>query len=79
MKQYYKKIENQGKEQEAKCKKLLKEGNKNRALIALKHKKFMEKELDKVNGAEMLLQETINGIEQAKQDINVMEAMKTGN
>jgi len=41
----------------------LKEGNKNRALIALKHKKFMEKELDKVNGAEMLLQETINGIE----------------
>ena len=45
-------------------------------MIALKHKKFMEKELDKVDGAEMLIQQTINGIEQAQQDVNVVEAMK---
>ena len=48
---------------DAKCRRLAKEGNKNRALIALKHKKLMVKELDKIAGAEMLLQETANAIE----------------
>ena len=58
-------------EQLEKVKRLAKEGNKQRAMIALKHKKFMEKELEKVEGAELVLQQAVQGIEQAQQDVNV--------
>ena len=65
-------------EQDAKIRKLAKEGSKSRAIIALKHKKFMIKEQDKVAGAELLLTQTAQGIEAAKADLNVFEAMKQG-
>ena len=47
-------------------------------MICLKHKKFINKELEKVDGAELLLQKTILGIEQAQADIQVFEALKLG-
>jgi ribosomal protein S8 len=54
----------------------VKEKNKQRALIALKHKKFIEKELEKAMGAQVLLEETIKNIESAQMDVNIYEAMK---
>ena len=47
-------------------------------MIALKHKKFLEKELDKANGAESMLQQTIQNIESAQIDVVVFEALKKG-
>ena len=64
--------------QNAKIQEHLREKNKQRALIALKHRKFMEKELDKAYGAQSLLQQTISNIESAQMDVNVYEAMKKG-
>jgi hypothetical protein len=40
------------KDQDAKVKEHLKTKSKARALIALKHKKFLQKELDKADGAQ---------------------------
>jgi len=48
-------LENQEKEATTKIKTLLKEGQKNRALITLKQKKFLEKELEKAAGAQVML------------------------
>ena len=42
----------------------------------MKHKKFMMKEQEKVMGAEVMLTETANAIEQAQADVKVFEAMK---
>ena len=64
--------------QQEKISQYLKEKNKQRALIALKHKKFIEKELDKAMGAQVLLEETIKNIESAQMDVNIYEAMKKG-
>ena len=64
--------------QQQKISEYLKEKNKQRALIALKHKKFIEKELDKAMGAQVLLEETIKNIESAQMDVNIYEAMKQG-
>ena len=36
----------------------------------------MLKEVEKIDGAEMLLQQTINGIESAQADVQIFEAMK---
>ncbi len=47
-------------------------------MIALKHKKFMEKELDKAYAAQTLMEQTIRNIESAQSDVNVYEAMKQG-
>mmetsp|Transcript_30262 Transcript_30262/g.41028 ORF Transcript_30262/g.41028 Transcript_30262/m.41028 type:complete len:132 (-) Transcript_30262:131-526(-) len=38
----------------------------------------MEKEIEKTNGAQITLQETLNGIESAQADINIMAALKKG-
>ena len=57
---------------------MVKDKQKQRALIALKHKKFLEKELDKADGAITMLQQTIQNIESALVDIEVMEALKQG-
>ena len=64
--------------QQEKISQYLKDKNKQRALIALKHKKFIEKELDKAMGAQVLLEETIKNIESAQMDVNIYEAMKKG-
>ena len=39
----------------------------------------MQKELDKIDGAELVLAESIHGVEQAQADVNVAKALKTGN
>ena len=64
--------------QKTRIQEFLKEKNKQRALIALKHRKFIEKELDKAFGAQSMLQQAISNIESAQMDVNVYEAMKKG-
>ena len=59
LQQYAKKMDNQIKEQDAKIRRLAKEGSKVRAVIALKHKKYLISEQDKVSGAELLLVKTV--------------------
>lgn len=65
-------------QQNVKIKDFLKDKAKQRALIALKHKKFLEKEIDKATGAQQMLMQTINNIESAQMDVNVMDALKVG-
>ena len=56
MKDYRKKIETQAQQQDSKARELGKAGQKSRAIIALKHKKFMLKELEKVDNATFFIQ-----------------------
>jgi len=49
----------------AKIKDYMKSGEKQRALLVLKKKKFIVKEMEKSDGAMLLLQQTMNGIESA--------------
>ena len=51
IKTYREKLENQEKEAMEKAKDLVKAGEKNRALIHLKKKKFLGKEMEKADGA----------------------------
>ena len=44
----------------------------------MKHKKFIEKELDKAFAAQHLLEQSIRNIESAAMDVQVYEAMKKG-
>ena len=55
---------------------LAKSGQKDRALVRMRQKKFMEKELDKLMGQEIMMDKMIGGIESAQQDLNVMKALK---
>ena len=57
---------------------LAKEGQKNRALICIRHKKMLMKDIDKMDGQEISLNQVITGIESAKADINIMQALKDG-
>ena len=59
-------------ESSAKAVRLAKEGSKERALVCMRHKKTLQKQLDKLDGQEIQLNELIGGIEAAKEDINVM-------
>lgn len=45
----------------------------------MRHKKFLEKELDKLTGQEIMMDKTIAGIESAQQDLNVMKALQQAN
>ena len=78
IKEYGKRLDNQIKEAQEKALKLAKEGHRDRALLAIKHKKYLEKNRQKANGVELTLTETITGIESAQMDVNVYEAMKVG-
>lgn len=51
LKTYIDKLNIDTEKQDAKIKEQLAQKNKQRALIALKHKKFLEKEVDKALGA----------------------------
>ena len=55
IKTYIEKINVQIEQQNAKIKDYLRDNAKQRALIALKHKKFLEKEMDKASGAQSML------------------------
>ena len=43
----------------------MKAGNKNRALVYLKKKKFIAKECEKAQGAQLMLEETLQNVESA--------------
>ena len=78
LRDYEKKLAQQDKEATDKIKELLKDGQKQRAIIHLKKKKFTEAEVAKVQGAQIKLQETMQGIESAQADLEVFEALKEG-
>lgn len=75
---YKDKIDIQLKQQDERIRELLRNKQKQRAVIALKHKKFLEKEGEKAYGAQNMLQQTLQNIESAQMDVNVMEALKKG-
>ena len=56
----------------------MKEGNKQRAVIILKGKKFVEKEIEKAAGAQMMLEQTLSAVESAQADVEVFKALKAG-
>ena len=68
---YEQKLNQQDADATAKCKELLKAGQRDRAMLALKKKKFVEAEVTKCAGAQIKLQETIQGIESAAADLNI--------
>ena len=78
IKTYVEKLENQEKETVEKIKELLKNGQKQRACLFLKQKKFQEKEIEKASAATLMLQETLGNIESAIADAEVFKALKQG-
>ena len=40
-------------------------------MIHLKQKKFIEKEVEKAQGAQMMMQQTLSGIESAQADLEI--------
>ena len=56
----------------------MKQGQKQRAVIILKQKKFVEKEIEKASGAQMMLEQTLSSIESAQADVEVYKALKAG-
>ena len=78
LKVYSDKLQIDAKTQDAKIKELIKDKQKERAVLALRIKKLKLKELEKADGAMFMLQETISNIESAQMDVNVMQAMKDG-
>ena len=75
---YEEKLAEQDKAATAKIKELIKAGQKERAIIHLKQKKFVEAEVNKCNGAQIKLQETMQAIESAQADVEVFAALKQG-
>lgn len=71
-------MEQQDKDATTKIKELLKEGQKQRAVIHLKQKKFIEKEIEKATGAQLMLSQTLAGIESAMADVEIANALKQG-
>ena len=75
---YEQKLAEQEKQALAKIKELIQAGQKERAIIHLKSKKFIEAEKAKCDGAQIKLQETMQGIESAQADLEVFAALKEG-
>ena len=71
-------MESQLAETSAKAITLAKSGDKTRALNMLRHKKYLNKELEKVSGAEIMLVQVSQQIEQANFDVQMLDAMKQG-
>ena len=65
LKVYSDKLQIDAKTQDAKIKELIKDKQKERAVLALRIKKLKLKELEKADGAMFMLQETISNIESA--------------
>ena len=78
LKVYQEKLQLEATKQDERIKELIKEKQKDRAVLALRIKKLKLKELEKADGAMFMLQETISNIESAQMDVNVMQAMKQG-
>jgi len=77
LKMYSDKLSLEVKGQNEKIKELLKE-SKSRAMMALKHRKFMEKQVEKSYAAQGILEQTLRNIESAQMDVNIYDAMKQG-
>ena len=56
----------------------MKAGNKQRAIIYLKKKKLCAKEAEKAQNTQIMLDETLQNVESAAADVNVMKALKIG-
>ena len=78
LKEYEKKLAEQDRVATEKIKELIKAGQKERAIIHLKKKKFVEAEVTKCNGQTIKMQEMIQGIESAQADLEIYEALKEG-
>ena len=78
IKTYTKQLELREKETTEKVKDLLKKGERQRAMIYLKQVKFHKKEIEKAQGAQMMLQDTLNSVTSAMKDKEVFEALKHG-
>ena len=78
LKTYEKKLAQQDQEATDKIKELLKAGQKERALVHLRKKKFIEAEVNKMNGATIQLQQTLLSIESAAADLDIFTALKEG-
>ena len=78
LKDYIKKLEVQEEQLNAKIKELIKEGKKERAIYPLKHKKLVQQNIQKAEGAKVMLNESIANIESAAVDVEVFQALKQG-
>lgn len=79
LRQYQTKIQDVVTKEVAIAKEQLKLGNKRRALLALKKKKYQETLLDKTDAQIMHLEELTNTIEYALVERQVVEGLKAGN
>lgn len=78
MRTYQDKLQIQEKEVLGKIKDLMNNGEKSRALIQLKRKKYIGKELDKIDGAYAMMQDQLGNIESAQADVDIFKALEQG-
>eukprot|EP00741_Cyanophora_paradoxa_P016806 tig00020941_g16230.t1 len=79
LKQYRKRVETLMEQESAVAMQLLREKKKDRALLALRRKKYQEQLLQKTEAIIMNLEQMVNSIEFAQMQARVVESMKEGN
>lgn len=79
IKQYQKKILCSLENERQLAQKLLHEGRKEKAMLLLKKKRFMEQMLEKTDGQLTNLEKMVHDIEYAQIEIQVVEGLKVGN
>lgn len=79
IKQYQKKILGSLENERQLAQKLLHEGRKEKAMLLLKKKRFMEQMLEKTDGQLTNLERMVHDIEYAQIEIQVVEGLKVGN
>jgi len=79
LKQYQKRIETQIEKDIELARELVKKGNKNKALLLLKKKKFLEKNLVNTDGQLDNLEHMVSSIEYKQIEIDVINGLKIGN
>lgn len=79
IKQYQKKILRSLENERQLAQKLLHEGRKEKAMLLLKKKRFMEQMLEKTDGQLTNLEKMVHDIEYAQIEIQVVEGLKVGN
>ncbi|XP_015175576.1 PREDICTED: charged multivesicular body protein 6-A [Polistes dominula] len=79
IKQYQRRIEQNLEKERLLAKKLIHNGQKNRALLLLRKKKFQEQVLSKTDGQLQNLETMVHDIEFAQIEIKVVDGLKEGN
>ncbi|KAH7949308.1 hypothetical protein HPB49_007670 [Dermacentor silvarum] len=79
IKQYQKKILGSLENERQLAQKLLHEGRKEKAMLLLKKKRFMEQMLEKTDGQLSNLERMVHDIEYTQIEIQVVEGLKVGN